>query len=178
MAGLIHIDTNGNAKFGKDVTVEGTLYANTIAPHSGKDLTIKLGSNSPNDPVSLGSKLKIENASGSAILAIDQLGDLVASGEASFNKLNLSLVSPALAVSQTEEVATGSAGASQINAYKKEMTIKNQLVTEKSLIYITPTSNTGNQVLYLFRQVAGESFTVGIQNPTYTPIPFNWIIIN
>ena len=112
-------------------------------------------------------------------MAIDNLGNIIASGAGSFAKLNInSIVGSAFAISPTEVTATGSAGTARINAGRFEMTINNNLVTEKSLIYITPTSNTQNQVLYLLRQVPNESFTVGIQSPTTADIPFNWIIVN
>jgi hypothetical protein len=102
----------------------------------------------------------------------------VASGAATFSKLNLGLIQPALAVSPTEFVATGSAGTANVSAYQTQVTINNSSVTDKSLIYITPTSNTNNQVLYLLKQVPGASFTVGLQNQSFVPIPFNWIIVN
>ena len=174
MAGIIYIDTNGNVKIGNDAIVEGTLYANQIAPLAGKDLTFKLASDSAKT-----NKLVVKGASNSAVLSIDNLGNIIASGAASIAKLNLNnIVSPALAVSPTEITATGSAGTAKINTGRVEMTINNPLVTENSLIYITPTSNTQNQVLYLLRQVPNESFTVGIQSPTTVDIPFNWIIVN
>jgi deoxycytidylate deaminase len=90
----------------------------------------------------------------------------------------LNFVKDALAVSDTEVIATGSAGVASIAAHKNEVTIDNRLVTDKSLIYITPTSATGNQVLFLQRQVNGKSFTVGIENQSQNAIPFNWIIVN
>jgi len=174
MAGIIYIDTNGNVKFGNDATVNGTLYAGNISPITGKDLTIKLASDSANTQ-----KIVVRGASNSAVFAIDNLGNIIASGAATISKLNInSIVAPALAVSPTEMTATGSAGVAKINAGRVEMTINNPLVTENSLIYITPTSNTQNQVLYLLRQIPGESFTVGIQNPSTIAIPFNWIIVN
>ncbi len=173
MGGLIYIDTNGNVKFGSDATVNGTLYAGKISPTTG-DLTLSLASSSGN----LNPNFKIQNAQGDSVLGLNQAGDLIASGEATFSKLNLSsLVAPALAVSPTEIVATGSAGTATINMGKTQMTINNKLVTDKSLIYITPKSST-IQTLFLLRQVPGTSFTVGIQNPTPTPIEFNWIIVN
>ena len=188
MGGLVYIDTDGNlkvggnAEFAKNVTVKGTLTANVISPLPGNDLTLSLGHS--DQPLASSSsqiqntKYKIQNTDGSDVLSVNQLGDLVASGAATFSKLNLDLVQPALAVSPTEVVATGSAGTAQITPYQTQVTIDNALVTAKSLIYITPTSSTNNQVLYLLRQVPGKSFTVGMQNPSVTPIPFNWIIVN
>ena len=176
MAGLFYIDTDGNLKvggnanFAKNVTVNGTLAVGIISPLPGNNLNVNLGSN--------GSSFAVNGASNSAILSVNPLGDLVASGAATIAKLNLSLVQPALAVSPTEVVATGSAGTASITAYNTQVTIDNPSVTAKSLIYITPTSSTNNQVLYLLRQVPGLSFTVGLQNPSAISIPFNWIIVN
>ncbi len=174
MAGLFYIDTNGNVTTEGNATVKGTLYANAISPIPGSDLAINLGTNSALTNPSF----KINNASGAAVLAINQAGDLIASGTATFGKLNLrGLIAPALAVSPTEVIATGSAGTGEINTGRTQMTINNELVTDKSLIYITPTSTT-NQTIFLLRQVPGESFTVGIQNPSLVPVKFNWIIVN
>ena len=58
------------------------------------------------------------------------------------------------------------------------LTINNVLVTEKSLIYITPRVNTDNIVLFLLRQIPGVSFTIGVNTPLSKNIPFNWFIIN
>ena len=101
-----------------------------------------------------------------------------ASGAGTFSKLNLNIVNEAQAVSPTEVIATGSAGVAQIQPNKNELTIKNPLVTENSLIYITPKTATPNQSLFLLRQVPGQSFTVGISQPINKKVPFNWIIIN
>ena len=182
MGGLVYIDTEGNlkvggnAEFAKDVKVGGTLSANIISPLPGNDLTLGNGN----------SNLEVKGASNSAALSVNSLGDLIASGAATISKLNLSLIQPAFAISPSEVIATGSAGTAQITAHQTEVTIDNRLVTDKSLIYITPTSNTNNQVLYLLRQVpensvlsgAEGSFTVGLQNPSNAVIPFNWIIVN
>jgi hypothetical protein len=174
MAGLFYIDTNGNVTTQGDATIKGTLYANTISPIPGSDLAINLGSISG----FINPSLMVNNASGAALLTINQKGDLVASGTATFGKLNIGgLIAPALAVSPTEVIATGSAGTGVINTGRTQMTINNVLVSDKSLIYITPTSTT-TQTIFLLRQVSGESFTVGIQNPSLTPIKFNWIIVN
>ena len=176
MAGLIYIDTNGNIRIGGDATVEGTLRTNQISSLPNKDLTINLDKD---ENQATSSSLLVKDKKGSSLLSLNSLGDLIASGEATFNKLNVSgLVSPALALSPTEIIATGSAGTGTINPNRTQLTVNNKLVTDKSLIYITPTSNTNNQVLFLLRQVPGKSFTVGVPYASSTPIPFNWIIIN
>jgi len=181
MGGLVYFDTHGNlkvggnAEFAKDVTVKGNLAAGVLSPLPGNDLNVNLGENN--------SSLTVHGASNSAVLSINTVGDLIASGAATISKLNLSLVQPVLAVSLNEVIATGSAGTASITPFQTQVTIDNAYVTDKSLIYITPTSSTNNQVLYLLRQVPNAdqttgSFTVGLQNPSIAPIPFNWMIVN
>ncbi len=175
MGGLIYIDTQGNVRFGqdayfaKDVSIQGTLSANIISPLPNQDLTINTRDNS----------LIVRNSSQSGILfSINQNGDLSASGSGTFNKLNLSFAKPAYAISPTEVIATGSAGIATISAHQKELTINNSLTTSKSLIYVTPRIDTNNIVIYLLRQTAGVSFTIGINSPLNKAIPFNWVIVN
>jgi hypothetical protein len=164
---------NGKAIF------NNTVLANVISPLSNtKNLTIQLGQNSPATGSALATAtLNVENASGSGIFNIDQLGNVVASGEATIGKLNFALVQPALAVSDTEVIATGSAGTAVVKAHQTEITIDNPLVTSKSLIYITPVGNSG-VIPYLTRQVPGSSFTVGTPAPLPTDTTFNWLIVN
>jgi site-specific recombinase XerD len=165
LSGLVRIDESGNlsvagdATFAKDVTVRGKLAAGIISPLPYQDLNIV-------------------NSSNSAVLSISQRGDVVASGSGTFGRLNLTLVAPAYALSDNEIIATGSAGIATISAKQKYLTIINRLVTDKSLIYITPVGSTNGQTPYLLRQIPGQSFTIGVDNKPNDPMPFNWLIIN
>ncbi len=192
LSGLVRIDTNGNLQTQGDVSVRGKLSAGVISPLPDGDLIISLPSHSGLSRISSDSgvattsaapqndnaKFIIQNASGSAVLSINSIGDLIASGEASIKKLNIQLVQDAIALSSTEVIASGSAGIATISAQKSTLTIDNPLVTEKSLIYITPRDETNNQTLFLLRQVPNSSFTIGIQKPTTKDIPFNWLLVN
>ena len=196
MAGAVRINTDGtlvvneNATFAKDVSVRGKLSANIISPLPDQDLILHLGrwrgndlDSSEVDGLPRGGKLEVQNSSDSAVLSVNQAGDLTSSGSGTFAKLNL-FTQPVEAVSDTEVVATSSAGTAILKRYRTELTISNPLVTDKSLIYITPVGNTNGQALYLLRQVpastAGgkESFTVGVAAPAIADIKFNWIIVN
>lgn len=106
------------------------------------------------------------------------LGDLIASGSATFKKLHFDGIKEAIAISDIEVTASSSAGVATISAQQSTLTINNPLVTDQSLIYITPREQTDNQVLYLLRQVPKSSFTVGIQKPVQKDVPFNWLIVN
>jgi len=182
VGGQVEIDTDGNLKvngngyFAKDINVAGKLFANIIAPIPGKDIVFELPESSGSETYN--SEFIIHNSSQSGVLSINSRGDLSASGAGTFSKLNLNIANVALAISDTEVIATGSAGTAQIQTNKTELTIKNPLVTQDSLIYVTPKTSTPNQSVYLLRQVPGVSFTVGISQALNKKIPFNWIIIN
>ena len=167
MGGLVYVDTDGNLKVKGNVSIFGQLAVNIISPLPTSDLVVN-------------------NASGSSVLSINQKGDIVASGSGTFSKLNFSLIQPALAVSATEVIASSSAGAAKISSYQTEVTIRNALVTDKSVIYITPVGTPSAQSPFLMRQLPNEpalsgiegSFTVGVESPNKNPIPFNWLIVN
>jgi len=87
--------------------------------------------------------------------------------------------------SLTETIATASAGTATIITGETERTIISPFVTEKSLIYITPTSDTEGTTPYLARQTAEDktnnirgSFTIQIPNRIYKDINVNWWIVN
>lgn len=174
MAGAVTIETDGrlmvseNAVFAKNVSVEGSLSVNTISALPGQRLSIQLQN----------SNFAVQNATNSAVFEINPTGDVSASGSGTFSKLNFQLVGEALAANDLEAYATTSAGTATLKAYRPELTIYNALVTEKSLIYVTPSNNTDNQVLYLLRQVPNTSFTVGVSKVVDHDVTFNWIIIN
>lgn len=190
LAGLVRIDNNGNlsvsgnADFSGNVSVKGTLSAGVISPLPNSDIKMTLGSlsamneatNSANPHQS--QRFIVQNASGSAVLSVNQIGDLITSGSATLKKLNLGLVQDAIAVSDDEIIASGSAGIATISAKRSSITIDNPLVTNHSLIYITPRVETNNQTLFLQRSVPEKSFTVGIESAAASDIPFNYLIIN
>lgn len=158
MGGLVYVDTKGNLKVQGDLSVSGKLAVNVISPLPSSDLVIN-------------------NAGGSSVLSVSQMGDVTASGSGTFTKLNLSNIQPALAISPTEAIASSSAGSASIAPYQSEIIIRNSLVTGKSVIYITPVGTPSGQVPFLMRQIP-ESFTAGTQSPTNHPIDFNWLIVN
>ncbi len=174
--GQIKIDTDGNISVNGKAIFYNTLATNILSPIGGNDLTIKLGSDTN---VTSQSSFKVENASSSAIFGINQLGDIFASGAANINKLNFNVVAPALAVSENEVIATSSAGTSNISPNQQQVTIDDSLVTQNSLIYITPVGTVSAiDAPYLLRQVPQKSFSVGISQPVDVPIQFNWLIVN
>lgn len=191
LAGLVSIDSNGNlavagdASFAQNVTIKGGLFANIISPLPDMDLDIFL----PNKNSTESAQFRIVNGSKTPVLAINGngdvhssgsanfVGDLVASGSAFLSKLNI-FSQEAQALSENELVASSSAGTATLTAYKREVTIHSPYVTGDSLIYITPSTDTGNQVLYLLRQSEEGSFTVGVNQAAQQDIEFNWFVVN
>jgi hypothetical protein len=211
LAGKIVIDQNGNASFGQNITVEGKLAANTIEPN-GNELVIDLGtleaeSSTPGVEEkqllvkgNQGETVASINASGSAQfkqLATEKLdiqSDLTATQSGAIiaaqdNYIQNGIFAPAVETNATSGVAYLPSNESQIMIY-------NQNITENSLIYITPSSNTQNKVLYVKNKKApigatvdeqsGSTikkaekgwFTVGIDQAINGQIQFNWWIIN
>jgi hypothetical protein len=198
MGELVVIDTNGNLKvngnaaFAKNVTIKGKLTTNLIAPIPDSDLIIQLnGEQNTSNPDSLvrDSKIVIRNASKSAVLAINQQGDLETSGSGTFENLaagGFNIIRGAQAdTSFLETVASSSAGTAIIIANERERTIVSPYVSENSLIYLTAASDTEGLIPYIARQTPQDlrkgtkgSFTIAIPYPINKDIKMNWWIIN
>jgi site-specific recombinase XerD len=191
LSGKVRIDQTGkvefsqDAHFAKNIQVDGTLMTGIISPIPDQDLVISLGTKKNGQ----NANIQVKNAQGQTALTINSNGDITSSGSAQFAhdiiasgsaylaKLNI-FSQPAYATSNTTAVATGSAGTAKLKAYQREITIQDPLVTQDSLIYITPVGSTHNQVVSLLRQVPGVSFTVGIEQAIGADIPFNFLIVN
>ncbi len=196
MGGLISIDTEGNfsvggnATFAKNVTVNGKLTAKIISPVPAEDLVIELPGFDDQSTLAVDRPgIVVKNASGSGVLKITDLGDVIASGAGKFGQLasdSLKIVRGAQAdTSLTETVASSSAGTATIKAGQLERTIYSKFVTADSLIYITATSDTTGATPFVARQTAEDielgtdgSFTIRIPSIKATDVKVNWWIIN
>lgn len=193
MGGAVTIDTSGNlyatenASFSKDVTVHGAMRAGIISPLPNHDVVVRLAENP--DLVATASAFVVQNASSSAVFSVNSAGTLVASGSATLKEVITSALSiirtPQVDASMQETIASSSAGTANIIANETERTITNPLVSEKSLIYISPTTDTDGIVPYIARQTRQDtnlgtkgSFTIQIPRPLAKDISFNWWIIN
>ncbi|MBP9702489.1 tail fiber domain-containing protein [Candidatus Woesebacteria bacterium] len=177
------VDSSGQVMVNGDLTVSGRILA-----ESGNLGSLELGS--PLDASAssaLGNLLSIYNEQGQAVATID------ASGSANLAGLTTQLVTIAsggtsatqsgLISSQTSSNST--AGVSTLLSPDTELTIDSPYVTANSLVYLTPTTNTDNKVLFVKAKVScpeeselcTPSFTVGIDAPASTDIGFNWWII-
>lgn len=183
MGDLVKIDTEGNlsvagnATFAKDVTIKGKLAANVIAPVPDQDLLFQL----PEEKPGKSNKFEIQTATGSGVLSINQIGDVIASGSGKFANIaakTFSIIRGAQAdTSFTRTEADGSAGVAVITAYETERTIVSPYMKPNSLVYITAISDTQNVTPYIARQTA-NSFTIQIPRSVTKDIKLNWWILN
>lgn len=189
---MIAIDTdgnltvNGNANFAKDVTVGGKLTASLVSPVPAEDLVIQL----PGDGTS-STKLAVDrpgivvkNGSGSAVLKITDMGDVIASGAAVASEFQV-VRSASADISSTQTIATASAGTAIVKLGQYERTIVSPFVTSKSLIYITPVTDTAGVTPFVARQTAEDkahgiqgSFTIRIPVFQSKDVKVNWWIVN
>ncbi|HUW21041.1 MAG TPA: hypothetical protein VMW41_00040, partial [Candidatus Bathyarchaeia archaeon] len=190
LAGKFVITENGDVTISGNLFVSGSVNSETVAtdelktqslfakllkPLPGEDLAVQLSSETSTSGI-LNTKYKILNTEGSEVASID------ASGSAVFRKLNIATANEATISSEIiDQVNTNAtAGKAILPALKTQIIIPNQNITKQSLIYITPTSDTDNKVLYIRNKKDGKDgyFTVSLDKAVLFDIEFNWWIIN
>jgi hypothetical protein len=179
------VDSAGSVAINGDLIVTGKVLAESASLNS-----LELGNPAPNAAAgevgsALGKLLSVYNESGVAVATID------ASGSANLASLTTGMItisgsadatSSALLTSQINAGAT--AGISTLISPDTELTIATPYVTKDTLVYLTPTTNTQNQVLFVKSKnlcdtltTCAPSFTVAIDSPATSDISFNWWII-
>ena len=126
------------------------------------------------------------NVSGSLVASMLK-ADSIETESLTANKINIATLSasPIIAVDATASTATSSAqlasnatiGTITLAAGQTEITINNTLLTSSSMIYLTPTSSTQNQVPYI-KSKDDNSFTIAIDQALNDNININWWLIN
>jgi hypothetical protein len=182
-AGTLIVDSLGEVAVNGNLLVSGKILAGSIETQ-----TLTLG-NAPEATVSsaLGQLLSIYNEQGEAVATID------ASGSANLASVTTKLISISSGGEATpsSELASSTAknstaGESIIISPNTELTIESPYITKDSLVYLTPTTNTDNRVLFVKAKNTCESKTSGCipsftvssgQIPALSDISFNWWII-
>jgi len=184
MAGKVRIDTDGNMQ------ITGNLYVGGQIEASG--LTLRESEQENGGPASpaggFGKLLNLLDAEGNEIASID------ASGSGQFKTVSTDkLIIAGSEATTSATLLTGlvtetnaTAGKAMIPAGSREITIKNPRVTDYSLIYVTPTSSTLNNVLYVKSknscteetQECKPNFVVGFNQALEVDVEFNWWIID
>jgi hypothetical protein len=151
MAGKVKIETNG------DVSIQGNLFVAGQIQSQG--LTLGQVDTEPGATIS---------ASGSAefnSVAAEKL--IIAASE---------VATPSAGINGEIET-NATAGNALLPAGTEEITIKNPNISDYTLVYVTPTSSTLNNVLYIKAKGAGF-FTVGFSQALDTDVTFNWWVID
>jgi len=187
MGGTLVIDpsgdviVNGDLAVTGDMTIGGTLGVSTIRPTMDN---IEVSLNKTASSSSFGTFL-INGKDNKPVVRIDAsgsadfAGNLTASGSATVSKLNISL-NDSTASSSSGQIANTEAtiGTAVLSAGTSKITVNSNQVTDASLLYITPITSTGNQVLYVKEKLSGTGFTVAIDSALPQDIRFNWWIVN
>jgi len=71
-----------------------------------------------------------------------------------------------------------SIGSATLPAEETMVTVQTSAVTENSKIFVTPTTSTNSQTLFIQGKTANKQFTVAIDNEVKHDISFNWWVIN
>ncbi|MFH1601456.1 MAG: hypothetical protein ABIB61_00685, partial [Candidatus Shapirobacteria bacterium] len=184
LAGILIIEDTGQVIVNGSLTVNGRLAASQFSGNDGDFV------------VSLGEK---EESRFAALLVKDQNNETVASidasGSATFAKVNvkspeLATESDQLATASAQLVSNASAGAGTLEAGQARVIIYTTQLTPESLVYITPTSDTQNQVLYVSQkyapieeseeneEITDPYFVVSLNEALENEVEFNWWLIN
>ena len=175
--GTLLVDAGGQVAINGDLTITGKITAT--------ELNLE--------------RLNIYNESGVAVATID------ASGSANLASLTTGMITIASAGDSTSSSLLASsistnatAGEAVLVAPDTELVIESPHVNPNTLVYLTPTGNTGGKVLFVkakntcptlessssllesnssLLEPCVPSFTVGIDAPISTDISFNWWII-
>ncbi|MFC1625941.1 LamG domain-containing protein, partial [Patescibacteria group bacterium] len=73
--------------------------------------------------------------------------------------------------------SNATAGSAIILAGISEITINNSNITDNTLVYVTPTSTSKNNVLYVKSKESGK-FVVGFTDPLDIDVQFNWWVVD
>ena len=179
LANLMTLYPDGKVVISGDLLITGTIYSIALdtrtATVSG---TLALG------------RGELATDSGKLMALFDKSGQIVgsvdASGSANFGQLTTDGL--VIASGNANSTATMSAqsnsnttiGIATIASGSAEISVANNKVTDRTLIYITPISNTGNQVLYVKSKTSGLGFTVAVPtNPINVTqeISFNYWLV-
>ena len=120
----------------------------------------------------------VAEGAGAELVAIDAEGNATYSGTLAASKLLIANPSVEGATVSGSLAGNETIGAGIIPINSMQIVITTTKVTPNSFIYITPTTDTGDQVLYVVSKTPGVSFTVGMNKKYSTDVQFNWWIIN
>jgi len=127
------------------------------------------------------SKLAIQDATAREVASIDT------TGTATFSKIIIAADNNGQSASVSGALSSNaSTGIGVLPAGQHQVRIETRKIGTNSLIYVTPTSSTNNQVLYVSTKHTDDAttpenegyFIISIDTPIEIPVTFNWWVIN
>ena len=179
--GELAIAQDGTLTTQSSVFALGGIKTDTItATNPNNDIAIKLSTGDTN------TKLKIQNEAGTDVASIDASGSAYFAQGVDFDKFEAS-ASAIIAAPQawiefgenTPAIKTNSqaSGNAILPSGQSEILIANTKVKANSLVYVTATTSTNNQIIYVSAKKEGAWFKVKIDQPINQDITFNWWIL-
>jgi hypothetical protein len=166
------VDSNGSVMVNGDLTVAGRILAEQATVN-----TLEIGAPAEASGSALGKLLAVYNEQGESVATID------ASGSANLAAVSTKLIAIAGAAEATTAASldgtissNATAGTALLPSGATEITITSPYVNGQTLVYLTPTTNTDNKVLFVKAKDTGR-FTVAIDAPAGSDISFNWWVI-
>lgn len=203
MANVLVLEQNGNVSLAGNLSVNGNITAKTLSVAEGLSAKyLTLGREATSSATQFGGilnyPLSIFNSSGNLVAAVDASGSAQFAGNltaktGSFNNLVIAQgeATPSAGFLSSTLKTNATVGTATLPARQVELKIENLKIGNSSLVYITPTSATQNQVLYIKNKQTCSafsiqhsalsctpSFTVALDKPITTNVSFNWWIIN
>jgi hypothetical protein len=101
-------------------------------------------------------------------IVIDTKGNIEVSGTITAEKINI----------DTKDNTSASIGSGILKALETSVTISSTSATKDSKIFLTSTTPTGRQSLFVKKKTAGVGFVVAIEDPYESDITFDWWVVN
>lgn len=166
------VSSTGEVMVNGNLTVTGKILAEQASVNK-----LEIGAPAEASGSALGQLLAIYNEQGESVATID------ASGSANLAEVSTKLIAIAGAADSTSSAtvtgniaSNATAGSATLLAGKTEITIESPYVNGQTLVYLTPTTNTENKVLFVKAKDTGR-FTVAIDASASADISFNWWVI-
>ncbi|MFA5933598.1 MAG: tail fiber domain-containing protein [Microgenomates group bacterium] len=143
-----------------DFSIDGTMSVNGDSINSIGTLYLQ---NSP-----LAKNIDIFNGA----IKLDHLGKITAA------QIEAKIISTEKVILGTSTDENNTIGSSIIPAGSLEIPVFTTAITDKSKVFLTPTSPTGQQTLIMSGKVIGAGFVVSLEKPYTKDIHFDWFIVD
>lgn len=177
LGNLMALLPTGQVIINGDLLISGTLYASAIDTNSAT-ISGQLAIGGTETATASADKLiAIYGNDGNLISSVD------ASGSADFNQVatsELVIAAGSTAIDSSTSATTNSnasIGIAIMPANQTEVFIPNTKIDGTTLVYLTPVSDTQNQVLFVKSKADNSGFTVGINQAVTQSIQFNYWLV-